>query len=343
MDVFSTNYLMGVVQNLLRPPSFALDKYFARVVQDESEEIHFDVINKSRRIAPVVSPRIAGKVMNQEGRQVSTFRPAYIKDKREFEPSRGFKRAIGERIGGGELTPDQRIQMAINAELTDQLEILTRRLELWSIEVLRTGKCVVAGDGYPSVTVDFGRAASLTIAALTGSNRWDQTGSKPLANLKTWAKAALQKSGVWPGDVLMSPNVFSAFIENATVAARWQAQNVGAHGTLQLGAPLMEGGIYMGSIDGFNIFQYAGWYVAEGGSSETEILPEGEVVMASPLVDGVRAYGAIKDMDSLKAVPFFAKSYTENDPSVRYLLLQSAPLIVPSRPNATVGIAGVLS
>ena len=31
---------------------------------------------------------------------------------------------------------------------------------------------------------------------------------------------------------------------------------------------------------------------------------------------------------------YFTKSWLEEDPSVRWLLLQSAPLVVPYRPNA---------
>ena len=52
--------------------------------------------------------------------------------------------------------------------------------------------------------------------------------------------------------------------------------------------------------------------------------------------EGVRAYGAIRDEDAgFQALPYFAKSWKENDPSVRYLLMQSAPLTVPYRINAS--------
>ena len=36
-------------------------------------------------------------------------------------------------------------------------------------------------------------------------------------------------------------------------------------------------------------------------------------------------------------MPFFSKSWTEPDPAVRYLLMQSAPLPVPYRINASLG------
>ena len=53
----------------------------------------------------------------------------------------------------------------------------------------------------------------------------------------------------------------------------------------------------------------------------------------------MRAYGAIRDEDAgFQALPYFAKSWAEQDPSVRYLLMQSAPLTVPYRINASCGI-----
>ena len=34
-------------------------------------------------------------------------------------------------------------------------------------------------------------------------------------------------------------------------------------------------------------------------------------------------------------MPYFSKSWVEEDPAVRYLMLQSAPLVVPYRVNAS--------
>lgn len=337
MDIFSTDYLLGVVESLIRPPSFALDMFFTAVTQDESEEIHFDVIDKKRRLAPFVSPLVPGKVMDSVGRKVSSFQPAYTKDKRRFDATRPFKRAVGEQIGGT-LTPQQRMEQAIVADLQDQVEILDRRMEVMAMEALRTGKVTVVGDEYPSVTVDFGRDASLSPAALAGTAKWTDTTSgvsHPLQNLRDWALAVLQKSGAWPRKVIMEVTAFDAFIDHPDVADRWKAANTNVNGTLQLGAAIdQEGGIYMGSMEGFDFYVYAGWYLDDSGT-EQPIVPAGNVILASSLVQGVRAYGAIKDHDVLRAVPYFPKSWLENDPSVRWLMLQSAPLVVPTRPNAT--------
>jgi hypothetical protein len=52
-------------------------------------------------------------------------------------------------------------------------------------------------------------------------------------------------------------------------------------------------------------------------------------------VGGVRAYGAILDFEQFNAVEVFWKTWRENDPSVEYLMCQSAPILVPTRINAS--------
>jgi hypothetical protein len=112
MDIFSTNVLVGVVQSLIRPPSFFLDRFFPTIQQENTEEIHFDLDNGKRRIAPFVSPLVAGKIVESRGFTAKTFRPAYVKDKRVFDTSRPLRRAMGEQIGGS-LSPEQRIQATL--------------------------------------------------------------------------------------------------------------------------------------------------------------------------------------------------------------------------------------
>jgi len=81
---------------------------------------------------------------------------------------------------------------------------------------------------------------------------------------------------------------------------------------------------------------YSAWYIDPADSVEKPILPTGTVILASPAIEGVRAYGAIRDEQAgLQAAPYFVKSWTEEDPSVRFIMMQSAPLVVPYRPNAS--------
>lgn len=337
-DTYSTNALIGIVAGFPPPTAALLDRYFTRVIQDESEEIHFDVIPGKRRVAPFVLPTVEGQVVDAKGHTTKTFKPAYIKDKRVFNPAtQGLKRALGERIGG-ELTPQQRRDAYLAFQLQDQLEMLTRRMEVMASEVIRTGKLTIEGEKYPKVVLDFTRDAALTPAALAGGAKWDQSTAKPLKDLKGWQKLVRQKSGTNPVDVIMGDDAVENFIDHADVKARLDNRNiVGA--AMQPGSEVVEGLTFHGVVDRMNIFSYSGWYVDPLTGTEGEIWPKDIVALTSSAIEGVRAFGAILDGKAgLKAMPFYAKIYEQDDPSAEFLLMQSAPVIVPTRPDASLAV-----
>jgi hypothetical protein len=331
-DLFSTDVLTRVVQSLFQPSSFLLDRFFSATQTEQSDEIHFDVDNKARRIAPFVSPLVAGKLVASRGFQTKTFKPAYVKDKRVFDANRPMKRAMGEQIGGSS-DPATRLRILLATELQEQVEMVQRRLEVMAGQALTTGKVTVTGEQYPTVVVDFLRDTSLTIV-LTGAARWGQSGIKPLDLLQDWALSVLQLSGAQPMDVVMTVDAWKVFRSDADVKV--QLDRFRGNSTMVTDAALQDGATFMGNIEGFNIWVYAGWYVDDQSGTLTPILPAGTVLMGSAQIEGVRAFGAIRDEEAgYQALPYWAKSWVEKDPAVRYLMLQSAPLVVPYRVNAS--------
>lgn len=333
MDIFSTAVLAHVIANLkLKPNTFFLDKYFGQEQRSQTEDIYFDTEQGRRRMSPFVSPLVQGKIVASDGYKTSSFRPAYVKDKRAFDPNKPMRRAIGEQIGGA-LTPQDRLMVNLRTELENQINLLVRRQEWMATQALLTATITVTGEGYPTKVVDFGRDAALTVP-LSSPNCWSDSGINPLNDLQDWSLLVLQKSGTSPVDVVMTTDVWKVFRENSFVKARWNTLNE-FRAPLDMGAVSQTGGTLKGNIDGFNIYVYADWYIDDNGT-EQPMLPTGTVLLLSPQVDGVRAYGAIRDEEAgYQPVPYYAKSWVEKDPSVRYLLMQSAPLVVPYRPDAS--------
>lgn len=331
MDIFSTGVLGRVVSELPAPAPFFLNSFFRAIQTETSEEIHFDIESGRRRLAPFVSPIVAGQVVRSKGYQTKTFAPAYVKDKRVFDANRPFKRAIGERIGG-DMSPAQRMQAALAYDLNDQIQMVTRRQEVMAIEALRTGKIVVVGDNYPEVEVNFGRDASLTVA-LTTTARWGESGVSPLADVRTWSMNITKLSGTAANVVVMDAKAYDLFAADPAVVKlldRFRGSD------MLVPTVVGEGGRYMGSIGEFDIWVNAGWYEHPTTGALTPFLPDHTVIITSSDLEGTRCYGAIKDEEAgFQAVPYFAKSWVEKDPAARMLLLQSAPLPVPYRVNAS--------
>lgn len=330
-DLFSTNYMMGVLESLQRPSTFLLDRFFQMVQTEESEEIHFDVIDKTRRLAPFVSPVVEGKVVSAHGHTTKTFKPAYIKAKTPWDPNRPLKRVPGEQIGGS-MSPMQRLQMLMVSTMADHQEMILRRLEVMASEALRTGQITVSGDNYPTVVVNFGRNANNTVSLLAGS-QWGDAGVSPLDDVNAWSLEVLQRSGAKPLDLVMDVDSWNLFQADTQVKDRLDTRRIN-NNSLAAGGPMGVGGTYMGSIDGFNVWTYADWYIDPADGVEKPILPSNTVILCGPALEGTQAFGAIRDPKAgYQAVPMFPKSWEEEDPAVRYLMTQSAPLVVPTRIN----------
>lgn len=336
MDIYNTTYLSGVVANLKRPNRFLLDTFFPSVVQAEVEEIKFDVEEGKRRLAPFVSPLREGKVVESLGFSTKTFKPAYVKDKRVFDPNKPLKRRAGEQIGGT-MAPGDRIQANLVSEMADQSDMLTRRLEVMAAEAMRTGKVTVKGDGFDTVVVDFGRNANHTVDLSGGAAEWGDTGVDPMENIEDWSGTVLQNSGAPVTDVVMDPAGWKLFRNNVDLDKLFDKRraNEGARmTTVQSGRHIQ----FMGTDGHRNYWVYSDWYIDPDTETETPILPNNTVILASSGtegVDGVRHFGAIRDEDAgYQALEMFPKSWTTKDPSVRFLMMQSAPLVVPYRPDA---------
>jgi len=336
MDIFSTHVLNRVVEHLDRPASFLLDTFFPSIQTEDSEEIHFDIDKSKPRLVPFVSPLVEGKVVATEGFETRSFKPAYVKDKRRFDPNAPLKRQIGETIGGN-LKPMDRREAALNRALTNQVENLTRREEVMAAEALRTGKITVSGEDYPTQIIDFQRDPALTLA-LTGATRWGETGVKVLDDIEDWAGMVQIKSGAAARTVVMDPLAWRVFKADTKVERLLELRR-GTSNTLIID-PILRGQAndkarYVGSVGDFDFWVYNDTYVDDDGMARN-MLPEYTVLLASQgMLEGTRCYGVIQDEKAgYRASRYFTKSWLEEDPAVRWLLMQSAPLVVPYRPNA---------
>ncbi len=325
--LFDTATLQGVVRALPLPKLGFAAKYFQTVVESDDAEIRFDVEGTDLRMAPFVSPLVAGKLVGDVGFETKTFRPAYIKDKAIFSPQRSLTRRLGEAIGG-EFTQQQRLELAIATDLSNKLQRLERRQEWMAVQVLLHGKITVAGDQYPSRVVDFGRASGNTVVKTAG-NLWGDAGISPLDDLRNWSEAADAPITDW----YLTPDAYAIFRKSADVKAEMELLR--GTSTLTGDAVLSRDLMLMGVVAGLRIWVIPRLKVTHENGTTSQIVPDGTVIgMADAYFEGVRHYGAIQDVDNLQPGAYFVKSWTDQDPSARYVLLQSAPLLVPYRPNS---------
>ena len=332
-DIFSTGVINRAMDDVPPVPQFLLDRFFPSTVLSEDEEIIFDYRSGAPRLAPFVAPMVQGQIIERQGFTTDRFKPAYVKPKSVFDPNKPIKREFGERIGGS-MSLNERMRRTLAQDLAEHEALISRRLEVMASELLRTGQLTIVGDNYPSTTVNFGRHSDLTVS-LSGTSEWGDTGVDPLADLRSWVQLVRLRGNIAPVDVVMDPLAWGLFIESEGVQDLLESPRPreGTSRTAEL--PLTSNESFEGRIGGFNVWTYQGEYVDPMDNTLKNIMPDYTVILGDRRVDGVRHFGAIKDVDAgLQARRTFTKSWTEQDPSVRYTLTQSAPLLVTWNKNA---------
>lgn len=337
IDVFSPAVLNRVVQDLKvsAPSQFLLNTFFPESQVSLDDKIHFDVLTGKPRLAPFVAPYVEGQIVQRLGSETKSVAPAYVKDKRIFEATRAPKRAPGEPIGGP-IDPAENRRRLVAQDTADQIGMLNRRMEWMASSVLRTGSVTISGEKYPTTVVNFGRDAALTVT-LTGTDLWSDAASTPLGDLEDFSGLIRDKSGANAVDVVMAEDVWKALrgkqdvkdlLDNAGRDDR-TALNIGPDNT-------RNGATFKGTLGDFRLWVYTETYVDESGTTQ-KFLPSNYLIMASPeSLEGVRQFGRIWDEAAgWQALDYFQKSWVNEDPSVRFMLLQSAPLTVPYRVNAS--------
>lgn len=336
-DIFDTRTMIAALEERFPPKTFLLDKFFSHTEVFTTAEVDIDVMKGKRRIASFVNPTKEGKVSERTGFTAKTFRPAYLKEKMSTTAADILKRPMGNTIYSGGMSPAERAAMQVGKDLGELQDMFVRREEVMAAEALRAGVVTVVGEGV-NATVDFQMAAD-HIITLAGNDLWtDVANSDPLQDLRVWRTKAAQDSGLRPDAAVFGSDVVKAFLAHDDVKEILNNRRV-AIGEIVMKELADMGATYIGNIEGLEIFQYDEWYW--DGAADQPMVPVDRILLGSTSARTSRNYGAIQDLKSTAAVPFFAKSWEEEDPSVRWLLLQSAPLVTPHQIDAFISVKAV--
>lgn len=338
-SIYDTSTLVQVVPNLITAQNWLLDRFFPNVVTSDTEEVAIDVEAGARRMAPFCSPLVEGKLVESQRYQTKTFKPAYIKDKRAPDLRKPIKRQIGERIGG-ELSAAEREQFNLQNEMADQIDMINRRLEWMAAQALQRGKVLIKGEGYDPIEVDFGRSTDLTVA-LSGSDAWptviSDNNTKPTDDLEKWATLILQKSGVVVRDVVFTQKSWQAFQCDTKVAKSGVQMPLLSpyNNAVNPGTQVDKGAIYKGRWGNFDLWLYNDWFIDPDDNSEKPMLVDGNIIVSGEQMMGTRAFGAIMDPAfNYGPMAYAPKTWLQEDPAQRFLMMQSSPIVIPSRVNA---------
>ena len=335
ISLFETRTLLAAVEQIKSPRMFLKEMFFKTVETFTSEHVDIDIVKGKRTVAPIVNPIKEGKVVQSQGYTSRSVKPGYVKPKIVTTAGDLMFRAAGETVYGTS-TPEQRAAAKLGKDLAYLDEMITRREAVMVSQVLQTGKVNMYGDGIYE-QVDFGMDAT-HLPTLVNTAVWANALATPLANLRTWCGLIQKDAGLVPDVAVFGATAWDQFLSN--VADVQKMLNLLKVNIGQIDPQLLPDGVtYMGRIIelGLDIYTYTDWYLDDQNSNtETAMVGASNVIIGSTRAQCSMGYGAIKDLKAMYAMPRFAKSWEEEDPSVRYLMTQSAPLPLFKQPDAFV-------
>lgn len=340
----------GIIQQLDMPKYF-YQGLFANQFLSQSDTIVFDdVYQDMRGVAKYVLPSVVSTANQSKPFDVKAFTPAYVKEKDAIDAFSPMlqSRLAGEQIGGS-LSTEQRAQIIRAHQLRWHRQKVETRIEQMCAEGLKTGKLVISGAQYGKATVDFNRSGNLTVATL-GARAWNAAGVNPLDSIATYRNAAYDIGDAVIDTLIMGKSAFASFYKYMSDKDRSHLFRMDFRGS-DMTMNLMHAGDVRGvarvaqftATDGATIEVYVDnrRYVDVDGLAKLYVEENSVIGLDSSAFVGVQAFGAIKDHESMQAVRMFHKEFRTDEPSVDYLLTQSAPLPIVLTPNKTFLLANV--
>lgn len=324
---YETTKLLGLKEILPRFTPLFMQMFFPTFAEFGTEDVAFDKIKKERRLAPFVSPMVAGRARRAKGGFLATLTPAYIKETEPVKPGRLIKRQLGEAFNS-ELDAADRHVVVVADMLVEQEANIVAREEWMAVQAVLNGKVIIEGEDYPTQEVDYGRSAANQIV-LAGAAKWDAVDPAtydPDEDLEDWAVNANGTVSM----ILMDRKAWRLFSRFKAVKEKLETRR-GSTSQLELGPQLEKEVMHKGFYGEYEIVVYTGSYVDSAGN-KVNYMPDFTVLLAPSSADNVMAYGGIQDAkanaDGIAKARRYPKNWFTDDPSVEWLQTQTAPVPV---------------
>lgn len=322
-NLYDFRSLTTAINNLETAPSLILDVVFKQKNQNFSTAIDVDVESNgvAKSLAPFVAPLQEGKVIKALGYTTKTIKFPRIRVKKQLSARDVLAlRGIGDSIYVGEAaTVDSSKNSKIAREQLSLKNLISRRIEWMASQALR-GKISYTSDDL-AFEIDFGMQDSHkpTLAA----------GADIIAAIRSYKNLILQATNLTADTALIGSAALDRLLADEKVQKLLDNRNIAA-GNIDA-----QGQNYVGRICGVDIYECAEQFLDEAGASHS-MIDDNAFVLLSSAAKFTQEFGLIEDLDAQVGMEFFSKMWNEKDPSVAWLLAESAPLPVVYQPDAVV-------
>ena len=323
-NIFHTRSLTTAVNMITPVPTVILDQVFSKKMRQLSPHFAWDVHSNSERVLKSISANEPAFVADAEGYKTITCDAPRFAEKRLISAADlASMRAFGQQ------SMPEILMERVGREQAEMRRKIDLTREFMAAKAL-SGQVV---DESGEVLVDYNFSANQT-PTLTGTDLWTDAASNPLQKIRSWKKQIAQGVGnVTKWVAFAGSDAMDAILENVQVMELIKYTQ---------GGQVAEDG-RVANLAGVSIFEYYGSYIDSVGT-RTDLIPADAFILVGVQDDSfAELYAPVVDFDSDFGVGtgkagevFSAKSWATNDPSGRWLKLESRPLPVILRPDAVV-------
>ncbi len=323
--IFQNRVLTAAVNKMRPVKTHVLDLIFGRKKRQLSGLFAWDIKSSSERLLKNIRVSEAAQVTDKTGRKTVTCQAPRFAEKRhisaaDLESMRAF----------GEQAAPELMKERLADEQFDMRMDVDRTREFMAIKAL-SGQVV---DESGAVIVDYNFPAAQK-PVLAGTAKWTDAASNPVKNIRSWKKYIGDRVGVDKYVAICGSKAMDALIENPA-ALELLKYNAGK----QLAD---EGRIAF--LAGCAIEEYYGTYKDAAGVRQ-QLIPDNVFAIVGIASDNAaELYAPVVDLKAAGGVGkgkaadlFFSKSWEVEDPSGRWVKVESRPLPVLFQPECVIWI-----
>lgn len=344
IDFYERRAMLESIRDLKKPQTFLTMMFFSVIKVFETESVDIDIKKGDRQVLAYVQRTQQGQVIEESGHTTKTWKPPYLKPKMPLTAKQLRERDLGQFLYVDNKSPAEAAADKVLSRWENLEDKITRNIELQAKEALFDGlvnSLDIDGNQLGEV-LNFGRTGSHAVT-LTGTARWSDSGSDPSQNLDD-ARDAIGKDATADAKVvIMAGDVWRIFITHAKIIAELNLRRGDDANRVAREQQAKDwGAVYRMEYNGFAIYTYSEYITLPAAASSIALVPAGKLLIADENAMTTQAYGAIEVVDEESSEIIvgerFPTSWTDKDPSRRWMQLHAAPLCITNEPDAYVVI-----
>lgn len=319
VDIFSTRYMMTVLEETFPPSSFMLDKFFTQTETSDQDIAEFDVITDPQTVSAPQSPKLEAKPVQAIGYKTKTTPRAYFAEK---IPCAAWD-MMEHRLPGDNSYVERSVLERASVRMARDLEHLRRRLrrryELMAIEALTTGKLNVVGEGV-NFEVDYEYDTD-NLVTLSGNDVWTAATAEVYSQLKDWAIDIQRRSGHNTDIIVLGKEAAKLFLKNAEIKEylnnrRYQVGEVSP-------ARLPDGISYIGRFPEFGEVYGYHWATLDDSGDLVSAFPDYGCYMGCTGAANWRLFGPVPSFTAPRYTEEYPDTFDQKDPEIHWTRLRS--------------------